>query len=153
MATVGQAVLLTVLALGGCQPAGAPSDRSSAPIEPSTVHVLHHTLTPEGGVPTGIAEGRWKDDGGCLRLDGEVVDYVVLIPAGWTVSDVGILTAEGQYAGRIGDLVRLGGGALGSPSEAARLSDAPIPPACEASDYWLVSELAPPESTYPVPPP
>ena len=152
-ATVGRAVLMSVLALGGCQPATASVEPSRASFRPSTVLVLHHTLTPEEGVPTGITEGRWTDDGGCLGLDGEAIDYIVLLPAGWIATDAGVLTADGLDAGRVGDLVRLGGGALGSPSEAARLSDAPIPLACEASEYWLVSELAPPESTYPVSPP
>jgi hypothetical protein len=101
----------------------------------------------------GITEGRWADTGGCLGLDGAVVDYVVLLPEGWTATATGISAADGRYAGRLGDTVRLGGGRLASGSEAARLSDGPVPTACEGPAYWLVSELAPPESSYPAPPP
>lgn len=146
-------LLLSALTLGGCQNATASVEPSIASVVPLAIHVLHHTLTPEDGLPTGLTQGRWTDDGGCLALDGEAIDYIVLLPTGWIAAERGVLTTEGQNGGRMGDVVRLGGGELGSPSHALRLSDGPMPPACQGRDYWLVSDLAPPESTYPVPPP
>lgn len=138
--------LIAIAVLGGCQPAIESAKLLDAA-------VLHHTLAPEDGLPAGITEGRWAVDGGCLGLDSEAIDYIVLLPAGWTATTGGIVTATGQFAGGVGDNVRLGGGALASPSEAHRLADAPIPTACDVPDYWLVSELGTPFSSYPAPPP
>jgi hypothetical protein len=139
LAVGGASLLLVFMVFGGL------SDNTPA----SPPGIFFPTLKePANGYPAALAGGTLTDRNGCIVLQYEVGESLLIWPYGTTLQrdatgTLRVLRSDGSLIAEVGEYVRIGGGSVVEPGEdihfAEQLIGESIPPRCRVDDYFMTS--------------
>lgn len=95
---------------------------------------------------TALLEGELVLEDGCLRVDDDYDNYLLVWPYGFSLSTGGgeviqIIDDTGQPIARVGDRVKVGGGECVKPCEHIAQYSAELPSDHCSGPYWIVGEV------------
>lgn len=129
--------LAAALAVAACVATTSPGASSLASLQLPT----HRDL---GGGPTALLTAQLVEEGGCVYATSTEGRSVPVWPTGYRLDGSEIKKGD-QTVASLGSSAKLGGGGYdASQLDFLRtLMDSPLPTTCQASNYWLVTEVVP----------
>lgn len=122
----------------------AACGKSTSPSAAGHRSVFFPTHPTSSQQAEGVVSGRLVMQNDCLFISSPNLakEYLALWPVSYRLSDDGasVQDGNGDVVARLDDSVKFGGGEITTEDAAVKFVGQPIPKACSAGGYWIVTE-------------